>query len=555
MTQPPGRSAGPAGVRAGGPAWLVPGVLCTLGAALRLWQYGAGASLWADEANLALNIVERPVARLLGPLDFRQVAPPGWLLLEKLAVLIFGEGEHALRLIPLLGSLAALPLGWHVARRLLPPGLGPPLALGLLATGIPFIFYAAQAKPYSTDVAVALLLVALALAVHQHGTGQGRALRLGLAGALAPWLSYPALLVAAGLLAALAAAALLDRDRARRRPLVPLALTWAVSAGGALLWARSTVTPDDVLYMQRFWAHDFMPLPPRELWDLGWPIARLTTVYGGGGLRYPAPGLFLALATLGAWALWRRDRHSAWILLMPIVAAFGAAALHVYPFEPRVVLFLFPAFLILTAAGPEALGRLAGPQGWRVATLVGVACATLAVLGLLRNPPPYAPEPLKPVLQAMRQAWQPGDRAYVYYGGEKAFLYYARRFGFAAGDYVLGLCAREDPRLYLRELDTFRGQPRVWLVVTHAVPEETAAIRSYLDRIGTRRTVFEAGNAPGTRRSDRARVDLYDLSDTGRLATVTAEAFPMPPRAGGGLAAAWSCHPGAPPADEDDGPS
>ncbi len=554
MAQALGRSAGPASVRAGGPAWLVPGALCALGAALRLWQYGAGASLWADEANLALNIVERPLARLLGPLDYRQVAPPGWLLLEKLAVLIFGEGEHALRLIPLLGSLAALPLGWHVARRALPPGLGPPLALGLLATGIPFIFYAAQAKPYSTDVAVALLLAALALAVQQHGAGRGRALRLGLAGAIAPWLSYPAMLVAAGLLAALAAPALLGRDRARLRPLVPLALAWAVSAGGAVLWARGTVTPDDVLYMQRFWARDFMPWPPREPWDLGWPVARLTTVYGGGGLRYPAPGLFLALAALGAWALWRRDRDSAWILLMPIAAAFGAAALHVYPFEPRVVLFLFPAFLVLTAAGPEAIGRLAGLRGRLAATLVAVACATLAVLGLLRNPPPYAPEPLKPVLQEMRQAWQPGDRTYVYYGGEKAFLYYARRFGFASGDYVLGRCARENPRVYLRELDAFRGAPRVWLVVTHAVPEEATAIRTYLDRIGTRRAAFEAGNVPGSRRSDRARVDLYDLSDTARLTTVTAEAFPMPPPAGGGQAAAWSCHPGAPLTDDDAAP-
>jgi hypothetical protein len=522
---------------------------------LRLWQYGVGASLWADEANLALNIVERPLARLLGPLDYRQVAPPGWLLLEKLAVLIFGEGEHALRLIPLLGSLASLPLAWCVARRALPPGLGPPLALGLVATGIPFIFYAAQAKPYSTDVAVALLLAALALAVRQDGPGQGRALRLGVAGAIAPWLSYPAMLVAAGLLAALAAAALLGRDRARLRALVPLALAWAASAGGAVLWARSTVTPDDVLYMHRFWTHDFMPWPPRDLWDLGWPVARLTTVYGGGGLRYPAPGLFLALAALGAWALWRRDRGSAWILLMPILAAFGAAALHVYPFEPRVVLFLFPAFLVLTAAAPEAIGTVAGRRGRPVTALVAVACATLAGLGLLRNPPPYAPEPLKPVLQAMRQAWQPGDRAYVYYGGEKAFLYYARRFGLASGDYALGRCAREDPRIYLRELDALRGSPRMWLVVTHAVPEETTAIRTYLDRIGTRRATFEAGNAPGSRRSDRARVDLYDLSDTGRLATVTAEAFPMPPRAGGGQAAAWSCHPGAPAADEDAGPS
>jgi hypothetical protein len=87
--------------------------------------------------------------------------------------------------------------------------------------------------------------------------------------------------------------------------------------------------------------------------------------------------------------------------------------------------------------------------------------------------------------------------------------------------------------------------PRLWLVVTHAVPQETAAIHGYLDRIGTRRASFEAGHVPGGRRSDRARVDLYDLSDAERLTAVTADSFPMPPPAGGGLGAAWSCHPGA----------
>ena len=83
----------------------------------------------------------------------------------------------------------------------------------------------------------------------------------------------------------------------------------------------------------------------------------------------------------------------------------------------------------------------------------------------------------------------------------------------------------------------------MWLVVTHAVPEETTAVRSYLERIGIRRASFEAGHGPGTRRSDRARVDLYDLSDAGRLASATADTFGLPAPAGAG--AAWSCHPGA----------
>ena len=240
---------------------------------------------------------------------------------------------------------------------------------------------------------------------------------------------------------------------------------------------------------------------------------------------------------------------------MPIAAAFGAAAFRVYPFEPRVVLFLFPAFLVLTAAGPEAIGRLAGLRGRLAATLVAVACATLAVLGLLRNPPPYAPEPLKPVLQEMRQAWQPGDRTYVYYGGEKAFLYYARRFGFASADYVLGRCARENPRVYLRELDAFRGAPPGLAGRDPRRPRggdrHPDLPRSHRDPAGRVRGWECARLAP----ERRARVDLYDLSDTARLTTVTAEAFPMPPPAGGGQTAAWSCHPGAPLTDDDAAPA
>src|SRR5262245_34679476 len=297
MAQPIAGASAVARLSPAGPTWLLPALLCALGAALRLWQYGAGASLWADEANLALNIVERPLYRLLGPLDYRQVAPPLWLVLEKAAVTLFGDGEYALRLVPLVGSLAALPLCWHVARRILPPGLGPPLALGLVATGLPFIFYGAQVKPYATDAAVALLLLALALDVRPGRPSRGSLLRLGVVGAIAPWLSYPAMLVDAGLLAALILAALLEDDRRRRlRSLAPLALAWAASIAGVIAWARGTVTPDDLLYMRQFWAEDFAPLPPRELRDLGWPVARLSTIYAGGGLRYPAPGVLLALA-------------------------------------------------------------------------------------------------------------------------------------------------------------------------------------------------------------------------------------------------------------------
>src|SRR4051794_13103628 len=76
-----------------------------LGIGLRLVPLLAGRDLWIDEAMLALNLVNRTPAELLGPLDWNQGAPIGFLMLSKLAVSAFGSGELALRLVPFAGSV------------------------------------------------------------------------------------------------------------------------------------------------------------------------------------------------------------------------------------------------------------------------------------------------------------------------------------------------------------------------------------------------------------------------------------------------------------------
>jgi hypothetical protein len=77
---------------------VIVGLLAS-GAALRLWQYAADTSFWVDEITLAHNIVGRPLRRLLfEPLAFDQIAPKGFLLVQKLAALGLGPSELALRL-------------------------------------------------------------------------------------------------------------------------------------------------------------------------------------------------------------------------------------------------------------------------------------------------------------------------------------------------------------------------------------------------------------------------------------------------------------------------
>ena len=298
-----------------------------------------------------------------------------------------------------------------------------------------------------------------------------------------------------------------------------------------------------------------MPLPPRSLRDLGWPVARLTTVYGGrrapvpGAGRLPRPGRRSAPGRSGGG-----PRDLAWLLLGPILATFGAAALHVYPFEPRLVLFLFPAFLLLTAAGPGG-GRDGSPgplRRWRDGAPSGSRrwrAPRSPLFGLVRDPPPYAPEPLKPVLVGDA----PGlaarrPRLRLLRRGEGVRLLRAA-LRLRAGAYVLGALRPRGPApLPARARRGSGGRPRVWLVVAHAaLGERRDPPSSYLDRIGTRRASYQAtGRAPGSRRTrPRPRRPLRPLGPRAAGGRHRGRASRCRRRPSGGRAAAWSCHPGA----------
>src|SRR5215831_14544932 len=96
-------------------------LLLVVGVVLRLRQYAADRSLWLDEAYLALGIIGPNFAGSVGPLPNGQVAPPGFVLGQRLIVERFGPSEYALRALPVVAAIVALFLFWRLARALLPP--------------------------------------------------------------------------------------------------------------------------------------------------------------------------------------------------------------------------------------------------------------------------------------------------------------------------------------------------------------------------------------------------------------------------------------------------
>lgn len=494
--------------------WLPAGIIA-FGILLRLVRYLADRSLWLDESLLTLNLLHRSYAELLEPLDFGQGAPTGFLMLQKLSIDLFGDAEWALRLFPLLAGILSLLLFFAVARRLL-AARAVPLALLLFATVEPFVRYSAEAKQYGFDVAIALALFYVFLLV--VGAGRltpGRAAVLGLAGAVAVWLSYPAVFVLAGIALASAVAVARSRDRRGAAMLAAAAGSWAVSFLAVYLLSLG-----EVVALREGVSRAVAP-GSRAL------VKNLYVTFSDPGLMpRTVVGLAAVLGLVGAVAIWRRRGE------LPVLAAAGtigaalvAGYLGKYPVGQRFTLYLLPVALIFVVAGAVELFRRAERA---TALMFGVAFLALVMASPVARATvhlfsPPGVEDIKPILRAIDERWQPGDTLYVYGNSQYALRYYLecrdcsgvpRRLGRLwpatpsrgpaqsapalvsdSPSLVIGRQGRGQLELYLGDLNELRGRERVWLLFAHSFPLTRHDLTEPLDRMAPRLECVEHGVA------------------------------------------------------------
>jgi hypothetical protein len=257
----------------------------------------------------------------------------------------------------------------------------------------------------------------------------------------------------------------------------------------------------------------------------------LTDVFGSfnsfrtnGGLGYAWPQLFAATTLIGFVQLARTRPAAALILFGPLALLLAASLLRLYPASGRLLVFIIPLLLVATAAGAEALWRWFGRRTRIAGTALVLLFMAIPIHAAIKTRPPYLIQPLRPVLERVEQLRQAGDAIYVDYAAAQAFLYYAPRFGFAPGEYVIGRCSLSDRRDYLRQVDRFRGQPRLWIIGTHLSAVERSLTVGYLEAIGRRiESIFVAAVGAPLRFSAYAR--LYDLSDPRRLGRSSAATY------------------------------
>jgi len=334
-----------------------------VGIVTRLAQYLYDRPYWLDEGSLVANIRGLTPAGFFGPLGNSQLAPPGFLVASWAAMGALGDSRLAIRLVPLLGGIASLFLLRAVARRCL-PDRAVWLAVALFAVANDPIYFASEAKQYSTDIAAALACTLLALTLGAGPLSAGRAAVLAASGAAVVWCSHPAIFVLAAVGVVGLGRALATRDGRSAGWWMAAGLAWVASFAGVHAVAMDQL--DHRGSMWAFWEFAFPPIPPRSAWDLTWPVRRIAFLFVS-PLNFDAPfGPRLSmlpafgLAILGAVRLARADRGRALVLMLPGGFAFLASCLRLYPFHGRLLLFLTPTLLIAVAAGLDRVREVRG---------------------------------------------------------------------------------------------------------------------------------------------------------------------------------------------------
>ena len=507
-----------------------------VGAALRTIQYAAQVSLWHDELAIARNIEQRSIGDLLSrPLDHRQVAPAGFLAAVKGTTEIVGVNEGGLRLIPWLAGMLSLPLFWRVAARF---ASGGPLvaAVAIFTMSPALIWYAASVKQYGIDLTVSLLLVWLALRFLEHPERRLSAAAAGLAGGAAILVSHPAVVTAFVLGCLLVAFNRGGRWRGSRLSLVLLGAGWGAGALVAAVSATRVLDPATHAFMEDFWRDGFPPPLSRPLDLIAWLPRQVLSVFGHFVLFFPSPPLvwlvvapLLATAAIGVRSVVRSHPARTALLSAPVVAGVAAAVLGLLPFRHRVALHAIWPILVFAAAGLATVETWL--RGWRprlASAVTYFAAAPLTLIVLFAARPPYdSGQETRPVIEELARRWKTGDALYVYCGARHAIAFYGPRYGLDA--WTANDCNADEPRTYLREVDAFRGRPRVWYFSMLFPGEDATIVRDYLRAIGREDEVMPGVSVAG--RGGRI-IDVYrfDLSDATKLGANTAAGFQWPAR-------------------------
>ena len=490
--------------------------LIIFGIVVRLIQYLNNRSLWFDEVNLALNIINRSYSELLNMLDYKQAAPPGFLWLEKLVTQLLGNNEYALRLFPFISGIVSL-FAFYLLVQRFSSTVAAPIAIALFATSRYTIYYTTELKQYSSDVMIALLLSLLLIPLGRKILNYKESLKLSLIGVICICISHPAVFVLAGI----ESYYFLSSGRRKWKSILInrfiIYVTWLVSF--ILLYFLTIAKTLGNEYLVSSWNARY----PDSFFDITWLFDAFGRFfYRPLGFSSIIDGVAIVAFIFGCIAYYRRNREAFWILLSPLIVTIIASYLQKYPFRERLVLFLVPFAFLIIAEGIAFLMTAYFQSrsnksivDFKYTNILGIVILfTLLMPFAIRSVQliinPELKHEIRSIVAYVASQQQKNDFLYVYPTARQQFLYYGPKYGYEEGDYIIGIhpiekdeIPKKEWKKWNNEIKPLDGTKRIWLIGVVDNQQEERVFVSYLDKLGKQIDSFQQ---PG------AFVYLYDLS-------------------------------------------
>lgn len=458
------------------------------GILFRFRQFFEVRALWGDEAMLALNVITYGYADLIfKPLAFHQVAPPGFILLNKLFVQIGGANELSLRFASLLFGIATLIIAYISAKRLFHSSWILVLTVSLFAFSPLLIYYSCELKQYGSDAFWALFC----LYIYQKYHARELSIKsLTVSGLVAIMFSHSICFV-------LSAIGIFDFFRATKQ-LHLKRMAWIAMA--SIIWLAwfimifrlSMPTEEGTGYMQSYWATAF---PPLDNTLIQWIQSCFSTFSTMGFIQSRPVGI----DDLNTWSV-RSALESSLFFILLIICLKGthklkptlailclATFIHlavsffeVYPFGSRLLIYLLP-FVYLLVVRVFEYGTQSHYRGLKCLSFISVSFIVLLQLGFavttFIKPTNFAD--IRIVLDHVRQNHIESDKIAVSQGIYPAFFYYSTIYGFSVDSCDL-ISEKSSTEGFVHQ---FEGSDRVWTLFTHHKQEVPTFLREAIDYV------------------------------------------------------------------------
>jgi hypothetical protein len=324
------------------------------GITVRVVQWAVSVPIYGDQAALGVDLQSSSYSALAGPLKYNQVAPVGFLWIERAVLNYLGPSERMMRLPSTLAGIAALPMVYLLCRRFADKSTAI-LAAAILSASTFCIRHSVEIKPYGIDFLCAAMLYFLAAGFIQQRQIRWLAALVAVA-PVALLISYPSMIVVISIALTLAICwrSLDFRGRVYTVALCSLSLHVYLLILRPVMRAQASACGP---FMRGFWRDHFPPANPLKL------IAWLMAMHTGSLFVYPiegdtpwcAPGLLFFLFGIVAWMRGAR-RPLVLLVLLPFAINLATAALRLYPYgEARLSQHLAPLIIVFTAMGTLAL--------------------------------------------------------------------------------------------------------------------------------------------------------------------------------------------------------